>query len=249
MQDGYTPQALGARTREAISARGARPVFGDLARWGTGAVTGLPWSVPGSRGGFELHGRWYPYLYHRYKLSWLTERAIEVPVVQAVVDAAGSGAQVLEVGHVLGHYREQTHTVVDKYEQAPGVLNLDVIELGDAGLGKFDLIVAISTLEHVGWDEPTRDPAKALQAVQTLRAMLAPGGRLVLTVPVGYNPWFDGALRGGSVPLRCSAALRRDRGSTRWREVQPAKVWSAPYDFLRYAARGVLLAVIDAAPG
>jgi hypothetical protein len=26
-------------------------------------------------------------------------------------------------------------------------------------------------------------------------------------------------------------------------------VWSAPYDFLRYAARGVLLAVIDPAGG
>ena len=38
------------------------------------------------------------------------------------------------------------------------MLNLDVLDLDD--LGPFDLIVAVSTLEHVGRDESPRDPRR-----------------------------------------------------------------------------------------
>jgi SAM-dependent methyltransferase len=242
LEDGYTPQPLGARTRSAARARGARPVAGDLARWAGRSFAGWPWMLAGSHGQFQFQGGRYAYLFHRYKRTWLTERAIEVPVVQAIVDRH-AGARVLEVGNVLAHYRPQTHLVVDKYEQAPGVLNRDVLELD--GIGPFDLIVAISTLEHVGWDEEPHDPAKALRAAAALRRLLAPGGRLVLTVPIGYNPTFDAALRDGAISLSATAALRRVGGGTHWREVAPAEVWSAPYDFLLYSARGVLFAFIE----
>ena len=36
------------------------------------------------------------------------------------------------------------HTVVDKYETAPGVLNRDILDVEDAA--GFDLVVSISTL-------------------------------------------------------------------------------------------------------
>jgi hypothetical protein len=243
--DGYTPQAMPERTRRALAARGLRPVAGDLARWGTDALAGLPWTLAGSRGGFELGGRRYRYLFHRHKLTWLTERAVEVPVIQALVDRHPP-ERVLEIGNVLSHYRPQRHAVVDKYEHARGVLNRDVLDLG--GMGPFDLIVAISTLEHVGWDESPRDPAKAARAVAVLRSLLSPRGQLVVTVPVGYNAAFDAALRAGDVALNRAWAIRRVSG-TRWREVAPAEVWSAPYDFLLYRARGVLFGFIDRAHG
>ena len=242
---GYTPQSMPERTRHALAARGARPVVGDLARWGTNLATGLPWTLAGSHGDFELDGRRYRYLYDRHKFTWLTERAVEVPVAQALVDQHAPD-RVLEIGNVLSHYRPQQHVVVDKYEQAPGVLNRDVLDLG--GLGRFDLVVAISTLEHVGWDESPRDPAKAQRAVEVLRSLLAPGGMLAITVPVGYNTAFDAALRSGQVPLHRAVALRR-AGGTRWREVAPAEVWSAPYDFLLYRARGVLFGFIAGPAG
>jgi len=250
LQDGYTPQPFGSRTISAARVRGARPVAGDLARWAGRALAGAPRSLAGAPrslagdagDGFELGGQRYRYLYGRYKRTWLTERAVEVPVVQAIVDRH-AGRRILEVGHVLGHYRAQSHVVVDKYERAPGVLNRDVLELSD--LGRFDLIVAISTLEHVGYDEPARDPRKAQRAVAALRSALAPGGTLVLTVPVGYNPAFDGALRSGAIATTAGRALRRVGGATRWREVEVADVWSAPYDFLLYSARGVVFAFIE----
>jgi SAM-dependent methyltransferase len=239
--DGYTPQPLGARARAAVQARGLRPVAGDFARWGMAAAAGAPWTLGGAHGTFELQGERHRYLYHRYKLTWLTERAVEVPVAQAEVDRC-AGGRILEVGHVLGHYRPQTHPVVDKYEQAPGVLNRDVLALGD--LGPFDLIVAISTLEHVGHDESPQDPTAAPRAVAELRKRLAPGGRLVVTVPAGYNPAFDAALRDGAIPTRSLAALRRAGAGTDWREVPAAEAWTVPYDFLLYRARAVVFAVI-----
>jgi SAM-dependent methyltransferase len=243
---GYTPQPLGARARDAVRRRGLRPVTGDLARWGTRMLAGAPWTVPGGHGAFELQGERHRYLYHPYKRSWLTERAVEVPVAQAEVDRH-AGERILEVGHVLGHYRAQSHTVVDKYEQAAGVLNRDVLDLGD--LGRFDLIVAVSTLEHVGHDESPRDPAAAPRAVAALRERLAPGGRLLVTIPAGYNRAFDEGVAGGSIPTRSLTALRRAGGGTRWREVTPGEAWQAPYDFLLYSARAVVFAVIERASG
>lgn len=241
---GYRPESLPARLRMARRLRGTRAVAGDFARFGGRLVAGLPWTLSGSRGRFSFEGESYEYLFHRYKRSWLTERAVEVPVMQRMVDRARRGS-VLEVGNVLSHYRPQDHLVVDKYERAEGVLNRDVLDLGD--IGSFDLVVAISTLEHVGRDEHAGRPEAALDAVRALRGCLNPGGRLALTLPVGYNPALDEGLRAGAVPIARAAALRRAGGGTCWRQVPLADAWSAPYDFLLYSARAVVFAEIPAA--
>lgn len=219
-----------------------RAVAGDYARFFLGLAGGLPWTLAGSHGSFTFQGQRYPYLYHRYKHTWLTERAVEVPIVEAIVERH-SADRVLEVGNVLSHYRPQAHLVVDKYEKATGVLNRDVLELDD--LGPFDLVVAISTLEHVGRDEEPRDSALALEAVWRLRSLLTPGGRLVVTVPVGYHPGLDQAFGAGAFPLARASALRRRELGPHWRECAPEEVWGTPYDFLLYSARAVLVAEIE----
>jgi hypothetical protein len=238
----YTLVPLPARARRAARERGAPAVAGELARWAAQALRGVPRVLGGGGPRFEFQGDWFGYLYHHYNLSWLTERAVEVPIAQELV-RRHAGGRVLEVGNVLSHYGPTDHLVVDKYERAEGVLNRDVLELGD--IGACDLIVAISTLEHVGWDERPREPGRALEAVEALRGRLTPRGRMLLTVPVGYNPAFDAALRGGQVALGRVGALRRVGASTAWREVAPADVWSAPYDFLLYRANGVLIAFVE----
>ena len=235
---GYSPPTVSERAREAAAERGRLPVAADFARYGAGLLAGLPWSLRGRRGSFRLDGEEYRYLFHRYKATWLTERAVEVPVVQRIVDR--EPGRVLEVGNVLSHYRRQSHVVVDKYEEGPGIANRDVRDLGD--LGEFELVVAISTLEHVGWDEEPRRPGAAVEALHALRERVAPGGRLVLTHPVGYNPHLDEALRSGAVPVDRAAALRRAGRRTRWEQVEPEEAWRAPYDFLLYSARAVVFA-------
>ena len=249
IEDGYIPPPPVARVRDAVSRRGVVPVLTHLARWSGQWLAGLPLTAgrfESSAGRFSLAGRSYPYLFHRHKHSWLTERTVEVPVVQTVVDdARARGGRILEVGNVLSHYRPQTHLVVDKYERAPGVVNRDALELTD--LGMFDLIVAISTLEHVGHDELPREPGKALRAALALQAMLAPGGELVITLGVGYNAAFDAELRDGSLSRSRITAMRRVGDGRRWREVPADEVWSAPYDFLLYAAGGVVFVLAEAA--
>lgn len=244
---GYQPQGLAGRVREARRLRGTRAVAGDFARFGGRLLAGLPRTRAGSHGSFEFDGESYPYLFHLYKHSWLRERAVEVPVVQRIVDRQ-PGARVLEAGNVLSHYRPQGHLVVDKYEQAEGVVNRDILDMGE--IGSFDLIVAISTLEHVGWDEHPRRPERALEALRELRARVRPAGRLVITHPVGYNPALDEALRDGAVPFSRAGALRRAGGGTRWRQVPVEEAWGAPYDFLLYSARAVVIAEFrgEAAP-
>ena len=173
-----------------------------------------------------------------------------MPIAQAIVERH-HGARILEVGNVLSHYQAVDHVVADKYERAPGVLNRDVLDLG--ALGEFDLVLAISTLEHVGHDEQPRDSEKAVRAVRALRALLAPGGRLVMTVPVGYHPGLDAALRDGDLGAVSLRSLRRERLGPHWREVPAESAWGASYDFLLYSARAVVVAEFDrgrsASPG
>jgi SAM-dependent methyltransferase len=239
---GYMPQRIGPRTRRAIELRGWRPVTGDYARFGSGLLAGLPRTLVGSHRTFELAGRRYPYLFDRYKWSWLTERAVEVPLVRAVLKRRPE-ARVLEVGHVLGHYGAHDHLVVDRYEQAPGVLNRDVLELAD--LGEFDVVVSISTIEHVGWDEDPRDPDQAARALHGLEQLLAPGGRLVVTVPVGYHAELDRALMSGAFRFASTHALRREKLGPHWLEADADDVWGTPYDFLLYSARAVFIGEIE----
>src|SRR3954463_11284341 len=99
----YSPQDPLRRTLRAARSRGLRPVLGDLTRFALRKLRGP------SGGSFLLEGTRYSYLTHTYKHGWLTERAVEVPVVQAQVDRH-RGERVLEVGNVLPHYRRQEHT-------------------------------------------------------------------------------------------------------------------------------------------
>ena len=203
---GYTPRSMLERTRQALAVRGARPVVGDLARWGSGLATGLPWTLAGSHGDFELDASDYRYLYDRHKFTWLTERAVEVPVAQALVDQhapdrrARDRQRALALPPAAALGRRQVRA-------GPGVLNRDVLDLG--GLGRFDLIVAISTLEHVGLGRAARAIRQRHSAPsRCCAALLAPEGLLAITVPVGYNTAFDAALRSGQVPLHRAVALR-----------------------------------------
>lgn len=220
---------VGASVRE----RGPVLVAADCAAWGLGYVRGR---LPGPGGTFSYAGEQVPYFRHPYNWTWLNERAVEVALAERAL-AARPGARVLEVGNVLAHYRPVTHDVVDKYERAPGVRNADVLDLA----GRYDLVVSVSTLEHVGLDEDVRDPGKPVRAVRRLRELLAPGGRLWVTLPVAYNPDLDAAVRDGRIAFDSLAALRREPRANVWRQVPVAEVWDAPYDRLLYTAHGLLV--------
>ena len=189
------------------------PVWGPLAR---------------ARGRtFALDGRHHAYFLHSYNLTWSNERAVEVPVAWALVQAS-AGQRVLEVGNVLSHYFEVAHTVIDKFERAPGVVNADAAEFDTAE--RFDLIVSVSTLEHVGFDEEPREADKPLRALANLRRLLAPGGQLCATLPLGYNPDVDRLLDENAFGWTRQLALRRVSDTNEWVEASWPEVRGSRYD-------------------
>lgn len=172
---------------------------------------------------FDYRGERLLYLADRYNTTWLNERTVEVPIaLNHVNDALARGGTVLEVGNVLSHYGLSGHVVVDKYEQAPGVINVDVMDFNPEE--KFDLVVSISTVEHIGWDELPREPEKAIEAIEHLRSLVAPGGELVVTIPPGYNEFLDQALHDGRVHFDSVFAMRKRDRSLRWEPVDTAEL-------------------------
>jgi len=133
-----------------------------------------------------MDGSTFKYFIHSYNATWRGERAVEIPIATAYLQRY-EGSKVLEVGNVLSHYLDRIHhIVVDKYEPAAGVLNIDIIDYKPDFC--FDFIVSISTLEHVGFDEPQRTQGKFAQALSHLLSLLAPDGVMLVTLPIGYNP-------------------------------------------------------------
>lgn len=194
---------------------------------------------------FKFNGRTYGYFQHRYNLTWLNERRVEIPIIRGILER-NPAARLLEVGNVLSQYDPTiSHSIVDKYEKS-GLRNLfrEDAETFSSG-APYDLIVSISTLEHVGWDEMPRDPRKILRTVRHLRSLLSPHGELVFTAPVGYSPPLDRLVdeADGFVERSC---LRRINAWNEWEEADWETIkeikFHAPYPF----ANGLVVARLRA---
>jgi len=191
---------------------------------------------------FTVRGVDYRYFYHAYNQTYGNERAVEIPLVWPLVEQVPA-ERVLEVGNVLSHYFPTHHHVVDKYERAPGVRNVDVVDFRPTE--PYDLIVSISTLEHVGFNEQPLEPDKPLRAIRNLQRCLSPQGRLVVTFPMGFNPHLDRMLQEGRIPLGSALYLRRTSRDNRWREVTWEEIRDARYGQPYRNANGVVVATLS----
>lgn len=205
--------------------------------------TGYRLFKPGRTITFE--GKTYPYLYRRYNLTCQNERAIEIPIFQDLVKGYAPG-QILEIGNVLAHYMPVHHTVVDKYEVAPGVLNQDVVAYRPGRT--YDLIIAISTLEHVGWDEPSHDPEKLLPAIANLRSLLSPQGKLVVSMPIGYNPAVDRLAQAPNGLFSQVGYLKRMTRDNVWKQAAMQDIVGERYNSRIPTATAILVGVIQPEP-
>ena len=126
------------------------------------------------------------------------ERVIELPWVLSRL----SGKRALEVGYAFAEPPYLAALLRAGFDELVGV---DLAEAGVPGLrgvradvrdlpfedGEFDLVLCVSTLEHVGADNTgyglaaEDDSASRLTALRELRRVLAPTGRLLITVPCG----------------------------------------------------------------
>lgn len=222
-------------TRRLDMAREGLNWYRPLATYGRSILAGRPTT-------FELGGVRHRYLWHPYMTTWRSERVVELPVAWSRVRRV-EPANTLEVGNVLSNYFRVRHAVVDKYEQTPGVINEDIVDF-DPGR-RYELIVSVSTLEHVGWDEDEpRDPEKVLRAIDRLRELLTPSGELLFTVPHGWHTELDARIADGRLPLAGCWCLKRISEDGRWVEVDHAELEDVAYDSPFRFANGVTVGVV-----
>jgi SAM-dependent methyltransferase len=215
------------------------------------------WHAAASHGGFLLFGlahrrrsftfagRRYRYHAAPYNGTYRNERTVELAIALPLLASSG-GKRVLEVGNVTTHYAAARHRVVDKHETAPEVENLDAVEIQSSE--PYDVILCISTLEHVGLDERrdhafVEDPDKPRQALEHLASLLAPGGTLLVTFGLGYNVSLDERLFAGELRFDELRFLKRISRDNRWREAAPEAVRGAAYGSPYPAANAVAIGV------
>lgn len=180
---------------------------------------------------FNWQGANLPYFDDPYNTTRLNERCVEVPIALEFLDRLGGVDHInlgletlltltdsqrgLEIGNVLSHYGVEGHRVVDRHEVAPLVENLDVFDVGDPG--EYEWIIAISTLEHVRWDEEPREENGAVLALAHLRTLLRPGGHMLVTVPMGAHESLDRAiLEDATGAVRSCTMSRTDSDVDQW---------------------------------
>lgn len=179
---------------------------------------------------FLFRGTRLRYFCHWYNTTFDNERMIEIPIALNLL-AAAKGKRILEVGNVLSHYTNMPRDVLDKYEKGAGVIHEDVVDYKpNEG---YDLIMSISTMEHVGFDEVPKDPQKFVDGMKNLQSMLKPGGRLFVTIPVAYNPDAVTALCNTKLCSKLHFYNRTKK--TMWEEVSKEealkKDFNTPYTF------------------
>ena len=172
---------------------------------------------------FVFNGVDLPFFDHPYNTTILNERAVEISIAMHFLNHV-TGLRGLEVGNVLRHYFPgalRNCRVVDKYEVGDdAVENIDVFAID----GEYDYIFAISTLEHVRWDPPeSRSLFGATAAIAHLRSLLAPSGKMLVTVPFGSNPGLDFAILDQKLHTERESVMMRTGGL--WHETTSTGRW------------------------
>ena len=158
--------------------------------------------------------------------SFDNERSVEIPVVQSFIKHT-TGKSVLEIGNVLFNYQQPPAEVVDKFEKRPWVINQDIVDFSPGK--QYDLIVSISTIEHVGLDEPVKESNKCVRALKKIKNLLAPDGQAIIAIPIGYNIDLDNFVTGNQEFFDKLAFLKRTSYSNKWVETEMEDAISRKY--------------------
>jgi len=156
------------------------------------------------------------------------------------------GKNILEVGNVLSHHVRFEHDVLDKYEIGKGAINADVVDFKSEK--KYDLIVSISTLEHVVWDEKPREDLKIPRAIENLTALISPSGTIIITLPLGYNSNLDKLLKDEIIRFSNRYLLLRISKGNEWKEASWEDLQGAKYNTPFPFANGLLIGIIEVKP-
>jgi len=191
---------------------------------------------------FKFQGNEYRYLYHSYNTTWKNERTVELPIILGEVEKS-KGKRILEVGHVISHYFDFDHDVVDKYEKAQGIINEDIVDFKSDK--KYDLIVSISTIEHIGYDEEVKDKEKIIRALNNIKKLLNVNGKFIATFPVGYNNYLDEKLTENKLHFSKLLFMKRVSIDNKWVEANYDGVKDVKFGSPFGYANAIVIAYIE----
>lgn len=168
---------------------------------------------------FLFNEKRYRYYYHLYNRTIASERIVEISLAKEMFRKYRK-KDILEVGNVCAHYFSYPHDVLDKYEKANGVVNKDVVNFKFKK--KYDLIISISTMEHVGYSsgEKKIEPKKFIQGIKNLKKHLKNGGVLFVTLPFYYNPNVTKLILNKKIPFTKSYYMQRVNFWNEWKQVK-----------------------------
>lgn len=170
------------------------------------------------------------------------ERAVEVPIALDFINKF-ENKRVLEVGNVLKKYSKTLsldYTILDKYEKESNVINEDILDFNPSQ--KFDAVVSVSTLEHIGFDEPQRSRDKIPQVLNHIKnKVLKRRGGLLITAPIGYNSWLDNYILSEKDSFEKVHFLKRVSILNFWKECQLKETINTKYNFPYSAANAIFI--------
>lgn len=188
---------------------------------------------------FVFEGKRYRYFYHAYNRTIASERVIEIPIAKSFLDKF-EGKDILEVGNVMSHYFPINHDVLDKYEKAEGVINEDVINFKSNK--KYDLIISVSTMEHVGYSYGEEyNPKKFSKGIENLVSLLKPEGLLVVTFSLFYNEYLTNLIVENRTSFNKEIFFRRTSFWNEWNEVNRKEAILEAKEYDAYYANSNIL--------
>jgi len=190
---------------------------------------------------FKVLNTRYNYFYHKRNCTWNNERAVEIPIIWEIVNRY-KNKEILEVGNVLSNYFNFNHDIIDKYEIADDVMNIDIVDYHPNK--NYDLIISISTFEHIGWNEALKDPEKVLTAIDKMLKLLNRNGKVIITIPLGWNPYLDKLLEEKRIKFYNRICLKRVSQNNLWKEVKWNNIKNSKYNVPFPAANGLLILFI-----
>jgi len=190
---------------------------------------------------FNFQGKRYKYFYYPYNATWRNERAIEIPIILKVFKL-NPNKKILEFGNVMKRYIQSNHDVLDKYEEEVGVINEDVVKIDLKK--KYDLIISISTIEHVGWDEKPRDSQKVKKAISNLKSHLKKNGTGIITFPIGWNRYLDEGITKNILDFHKIYFMKRTSKNNNWKEASFDEIRGIKYGRPFRAANAIGVGII-----
>lgn len=164
---------------------------------------------------FTFKGEKLEYFFHKYNYTWANERAIEIPLVSSFIKNVPK-KDILEIGNVFSHYFKHEWDILDKYEKGEGIINEDAANFRPQK--KYKLVISVSTLEHIGFDEKPKDGSKIVRTISNIKNnCLEKGGVFVFTLPVGWNPNLDKLLSENKLNFDEAYYFKRISWNNKWR--------------------------------